>query len=320
MKKCPTCDKTFEDSMRFCQVDGTPLVDDAPAFDPYATIVSSPANPISAGSSENVETIEPVAEAPNPERAEAPIAEPDDLLDLPAQSDPLKTMYASDAEMRDAMGGEKATDEEPLIEMPAITEAPTPEPPSFIVPEMPTPSFSDPAPPPSPFSMSESVPEEPAHDSAPAFDDPASDAPMFDEPATIIQPQMSTPFDPPPPAPVAEWTPPRAPDASWQNQEVGSGTPFQSVPMEGIGQSKGMAIGSLVCGILSCLCCFSVITGPVAFVLGFIAKKKADEDPTQYGGRGLALGGMIAGGVGFVIGISVIILQVFFGVLNGLMR
>ena len=30
MKKCPTCEKTFEDSYRFCQLDGTPLVDAAP--------------------------------------------------------------------------------------------------------------------------------------------------------------------------------------------------------------------------------------------------------------------------------------------------
>ena len=43
MKKCPTCDKTFEDSMKFCQVDGTPLVEDEPAFDPYATMVGGPA-------------------------------------------------------------------------------------------------------------------------------------------------------------------------------------------------------------------------------------------------------------------------------------
>ena len=41
MKRCPTCDKTFDDSLRFCQTDGTPLVDDAP-LDPYKTIVARP--------------------------------------------------------------------------------------------------------------------------------------------------------------------------------------------------------------------------------------------------------------------------------------
>ncbi|HXH69318.1 MAG TPA: hypothetical protein VNI60_03120, partial [Pyrinomonadaceae bacterium] len=27
MKRCPTCKRTFDDSMKFCQTDGTPLVD-----------------------------------------------------------------------------------------------------------------------------------------------------------------------------------------------------------------------------------------------------------------------------------------------------
>src|SRR5687767_340891 len=121
MKKCPTCDKTFEDSMRFCQVDGTPLVDEAPAFDPYATIVASPvpsANEINAEEESPVEETPaeepPVEEAPAEEApAEAaPVDEasdeaassespsstaievPDDVLDLP-EADPLKTMYVS---------------------------------------------------------------------------------------------------------------------------------------------------------------------------------------------------------------------------------
>ena len=32
MKQCPVCEKTFDDSLRFCQVDGTPLVDLKPYF------------------------------------------------------------------------------------------------------------------------------------------------------------------------------------------------------------------------------------------------------------------------------------------------
>ena len=39
MKKCPTCGKEFEDSLKFCQVDGAELVSQEPAFDPYATVV-----------------------------------------------------------------------------------------------------------------------------------------------------------------------------------------------------------------------------------------------------------------------------------------
>jgi len=289
MKKCPTCDKTFEDSMKFCQVDGTPLVDDEPAFDPYATMVA-PAG-ISLPAEEK--PAEPAFE-PQPEEPGA-IAPPEDILDLP-EADPLKTMYVSEAELKEVMGGSK----------PQAEEAAAPEPPTFIAPEVPPPSFGDVAPPPSPFSTPEAAVEEST--SAP---------PPFEERETMIQ---APAFDPP--APVAEWTPPPAPDAAWQNQEVGSNTPFQP-PAVGVGgESKGLALGSLICGILSCtICCgMGLFLGPAAAIMGFIAKKKADEDPQQYGGRGMALAGMITGAVGLVFGVALIIMQVFFGILGNLPR
>jgi hypothetical protein len=40
MKRCPTCNRTYTDeSIKFCLEDGTPLLSDAPQFDPNATIV-----------------------------------------------------------------------------------------------------------------------------------------------------------------------------------------------------------------------------------------------------------------------------------------
>jgi hypothetical protein len=54
--------------------------------------------------------------------------------------------------------------------------------------------------------------------------------------------------------------------------------------------------------------------------MGFIAKKNIDENPQQYGGRGMAVAGIITGAVGFLIGLAIIILQVFFGVLGNLAR
>ncbi|MEQ1924112.1 MAG: DUF4190 domain-containing protein, partial [Pyrinomonadaceae bacterium] len=101
-------------------------------------------------------------------------------------------------------------------------------------------------------------------------------------------------------------------------QEIGSNTPFQPPPAGTAGQSQGLAIGAMVSGILSMLCCFSVITGPIGVILGFMAKKKADEDPANFGGRTFALVGMITGALGFVIGIVLIILQIFFGVLSNI--
>ena len=109
MKKCPTCEKTFEDSMRFCQVDGTPLVGEVPTFDPYATIVAQPFSTAKEPLSEPVPVSpEPAAE---PEIhytvGSIPISEPEDVLDLPSD-DPLRTMYVSDAEMQVALSKEEA--------------------------------------------------------------------------------------------------------------------------------------------------------------------------------------------------------------------
>src|SRR5687768_15514157 len=116
MKRCPTCDKTFDDNMRFCQADGTPLLEDAPV-DPYKTMVARPQD---------------IAAATPPSSAT------DDVLDLPADADPAKTMYASEEEIRSEMAARDAGDEH-VIDIPPLTE---PEPPRF----------SEPSPPPSPFS------------------------------------------------------------------------------------------------------------------------------------------------------------------------
>ena len=302
MKKCPTCQKTFDDNLRFCQVDGTPLVDDAPAFDPYATIVSTglpkpeaepaPAAPVAAGGA-----------APP-----AGIAEPEDILEVP-DSDPLKTMYASDAEMKEILGsgvegGGAAADAAPAEE-PAPAPEPTPPPPAPA-----TPSFGDMSPPPSPFGSAsgDAVELEPV---APPSDiQPSTQEPAFDEAATIIQQPTAPSMGAEVHAPVEQWTPPPAPEPAWQNQPVGAETPFQPPPAGTGTQSQGLAIASLICGILSLLCCNWFVVGLAAVIMGFIARNKANSDPANYTGAGLALGGMITGAISLVIGVIFWILYV----------
>ncbi len=350
--------------MKFCQIDGTPLVPDAPAIDPYKTIVSrsveipaiTPDPPPSAPASE-----------PPASPADRSINEPEDLLDVPSAADPLKTMYVSDEEMRAAMGAVNVPDPVP----PAAAAPPEPQPPDFLASELNVRQSSEPPPPseppaptspaaafdatnppiPSPFDAAPIEPEkelpaaEPVPELPPAYEPkedetviqppaspfsdarpefapeppptPAFEPPPFAEPEPV-QPVVTPQFEPA--APVAEWTPPPAPDPAWQDQQIGQDTPFQSPPPGTSGQSKGLAIGSLVCGVLSCLCCISVITGPIGIVLGFIARKKAKEEPQAFGGEGLALGGMITGAVGFLIGVGLIILQLSFGLLSNLAR
>lgn len=287
----------------------------------------------------------PVETAPEDPFASAPeeIPAPDgsgDLLQIP-EADPLKTMFVSEEEIRKEMLSDEAK-EEPIFDVPL---EPVPEPPVFNEPSLSSPSFGDMAPPASPFSASndpeptdDSEPEpEPSEDATLISPTPAPIPSPFSDPAPLsweaapASPEykdpepLASPFDQPSFSPAAEssepqqmeWAPPPAPNASWQNQPVGEDTPFKPPVVEA--PSQGMAIGALVCGVLSILCCFiSVLTGPAAIIMGFIARKNATENPNEFGGASLALAGMICGAIGTVLGIVVIILQVFFGILGNI--
>jgi hypothetical protein len=164
---------------------------------------------------------------------------------------------------------------------------------------VPAPSFGDISPPPSPFTSS----GDRGMSTPTAFEEPQQ--PRFDEAATIMQPD---PFAANTQA--SQWTPPPAPDPGWQPQDIGSNTPFNPPPASLDGQNKTLAIISLVLGILSLICCSWFVPGIAAIVLGFIARSKAKSDPATYGGEGLALAGIITGGISVVLGVIVIILYV----------
>lgn len=280
--------------MRFCQTDGTSLVADAP-LDPYKTMVARP---------EDIKSTTP----PAAEQQPTPLAKEDEqVLEIPTDSDPNKATFASDGEIRREMDAHDRKDEQ-VIDIPPLAEAPPP--PKYNEPEDAPPSF-DGSPPPSPFltPQAESEPSSP----------PAANIPSFAEPEPIYNAPAANPFEAPTGGQMAQtdWSPPPAPDTSWQNQQIGQNTPFQPPAGTGGGQSQGLAIASLVTGILSLICCGWILPGIAAVVMGFIAKNKADSDPANYGGRGLALAGIITGGVSVVLGIIVLILY-FAGALVGI--
>jgi hypothetical protein len=288
MKRCPTCEKTFDDNMRFCQSDGTPLVEDVPV-DPYKTMVARPEDLKAAMPSESSE----------------------DVLDLPAESDPAKTMYASESEIRAEMN---ARDEQ-VIDIPPLVEPPTP-------------SFDEPAPPPSPFSPSDlgatSTPPIPS-----PFDEPKPSTyepppvPSFTEPEPYKDEAAFNPFDQPASAPIAqaEWAPPPVPDAGWQNQQIGQNTPFQP-PAPGTGSvNQTLPIISLVLGVVSLCCYISPLTGLGALITGYLGIKNINQDPRTYGGKGLAIAGMIIGGIMFLVGAAyyIILILAWGGMIAGSM-
>ncbi len=85
MKRCPTCQRTFADeTQKFCANDGTPLVaDEAPAFDPEATVMSS-ARPLM-----EEEPAEPASDPLPPTQYFVPGSEPG------AQAEPQQDIHQS---------------------------------------------------------------------------------------------------------------------------------------------------------------------------------------------------------------------------------
>lgn len=71
---------------------------------------------------------------------------------------------------------------------------------------------------------------------------------------------------------------------------------------------------SLILGILSVLfmCCYGggLITGIPAIITGFIGISNANKDPMRYGGKGLAIAGLITGIVGTIATILFILLLI----------
>ncbi len=76
----------------------------------------------------------------------------------------------------------------------------------------------------------------------------------------------------------------------------------------------GFAIGSMVCGIFALLCCctgfISLILSVVAIVLGVVVVKN------NYAGKGMAIAGLITGGLGLLLVIGWLILGGFTDLLS----
>ena len=67
---------------------------------------------------------------------------------------------------------------------------------------------------------------------------------------------------------------------------------------------KGMAIASLILGILSCTicCCIGGVLGIVGLILGIVSVSKG------LGGKGMAIGGIVTSGIGILVGVAMIAL------------
>jgi hypothetical protein len=82
-----------------------------------------------------------------------------------------------------------------------------------------------------------------------------------------------------------------------------------------------LAAASLVLGIVSITvgwcCSFGVLTGPVAVVLGIVSLVQIKNDPKKNGGKGMAIGGIVTGGL-YILILLFIILIYGIGIIAGL--
>ncbi len=393
MKKCPNCQKTFDDNMKFCQTDGTPLVvvaDNTPAADPYATMVANkgdlpipPEEPKKEAEEVKVEPKdEPKVEADpyativsgGPSAPEIdPEGDGDDLLEVPGHEkdeevDPMKTMVVSGNtadNIRVDIPEEKSKDEpvRPPVREPKkedASEAQTilsPDIPKFNEPEIaappdmgdstpkpkakPDPPKSEPpaktpgspfdsgkpneskqAPIPSPFD--ESMP--------PGFPTPSN--PPFEPPKEPLKPEpLNTPNNKQTPKstfadpakPVVEsntegWKPQTTPKAGdFGNQGIANQSFDSSIPSQtsaSDGQNQTLAFVSLGLGIVSYVCMLGPVSGLIAIITGYMARKNIRENPNEYGGGTFALIGMILGAIAVLLTLIIIGAWLFLVILN----
>ena len=80
-----------------------------------------------------------------------------------------------------------------------------------------------------------------------------------------------------------------------------------------------LPIISLVLGVLGFvgICCYGGFPlGLAAVITGYLGMKNADQNPQKYGGKGMAIGGLVLGAIGIVSGIIFIIFAVISSVAN----
>jgi hypothetical protein len=74
-------------------------------------------------------------------------------------------------------------------------------------------------------------------------------------------------------------------------------------------QTCGKAVGSLVCGIISFICC-GVVVGIVAISLGVSAQKEIAQSRGRLTGAGMAKAGIICGTIGLILSVIAILIQI----------
>lgn len=124
-----------------------------------------------------------------------------------------------------------------------------------------------------------------------------------DPPPTVV-------MNPPRTTNPTGWQPPSQPMTQWQ--PAGSPQPQFTPYMMPASPNQTLAIVSLALGAGSMTvgwcCSMGLALGPAAIITGFISLSMIKKDPTTYGGRGLAIGGIVTGTIFLAIYILIMLL------------
>ncbi|HEV2140875.1 MAG TPA: DUF4190 domain-containing protein [Candidatus Dormibacteraeota bacterium] len=84
-------------------------------------------------------------------------------------------------------------------------------------------------------------------------------------------------------------------------------------------RTDGLAIASLVVGIVSIVCsiaCLGIVLGPTAAIMGFISRQRISSSGGAMGGGTLAIVGLVLGIVGFIASVGAFFFIIFAGIFN----
>ncbi len=92
----------------------------------------------------------------------------------------------------------------------------------------------------------------------------------------------------------------------------GQAPPQYAVPYGAMpGATPGLAIASMVCGIVGIFFCYlSGLLGLPAVICGHMALNRISQSPVPLGGRGMAITGLILGYLGILVSLAFVVIAV----------
>lgn len=252
--------------MKFCQADGTSLVDDAPIGgedDPFKTVLASP-----SANEPDFDPMKTMLASPPP--VDAPPPSP-----FGGGSDPLR---------KEPKEPEKTSSPFGTSDAPRFNESP----------------FNQPAPPEDKYSGGFGQSPSGGFNEPPRQEERTSGGfgdqrPFQDPPPFGNQPNFNNdPFA----NQQNNWSAPPAPQG-WGNEGLGQNTPFSPPPGASNNNQLPMIMGiiSLILGLVSfpalCLCYLNFVTAPIGVITGAVAFFMAQNNPAAKNGKLMGIAGAV---------------------------